>query len=122
METSPRDAATRRVHQAAIAGAIFAALPLPITTAGLALIETRLAAYIAKAYQAPFSSREMAAIGAGLALGGRGLKYVARGASRRVPFPFGILIRAAIAGGTIEGLGHGLIFFYESRGGAVLPR
>src|SRR5262245_12503533 len=111
---APRDAAARRVHQYAIAGGIFAALPLPITTAGLAAMETRLAVFIARTYQSPLSSKEAAAVGVGLAFMGRGLKYLARGAGRRVPAPFGLLIRVAVAAGTIEALGHGLILFYEN--------
>ena len=110
---APRDVATRRVHKYAIAGGVFAALPLPITTAGLAAMETRLAQFIARTYQSPLSSKEAAAVGVGLAFLGRGLKYLARGAGGRLPPPFGLLVRVAVAAGTIEALGHGLILFYE---------
>ena len=115
MNNSPREIVTRRIHQSAIAGGIFAALPLPITTAGLAFIETRMVSFIARTYQAPFTPRETAAIGAGFALMGRGLKSVARGVGHRLPAPFGLLLRMGIAAGTIEGLGHGLILFYENK-------
>jgi uncharacterized protein (DUF697 family) len=113
MDTSPREVAVRRVHQSAIVGGIFAALPLPITSAVLTAIELRLGTFIARTYKAPLTRAEAAAAGVGLSLMGRGLKRIARSASGAVPMPFGLLIRVAIAAGTIEALGQGLVLAYE---------
>jgi uncharacterized protein (DUF697 family) len=121
MATPPRETAAHRIHRDAILGALFAALPLPITSAGLAAIEVRLGAFIAKTYGSPLSSLELAMGSLGLSVMGRGLKLVARGASKRLPAPFGLLTRMAIAAGTIEALGHGLVLLYEQgRDGARL--
>jgi hypothetical protein len=78
-------------------------------------METSLLAFVAATYKTPLSSVAIAASGVGFTLLGRSLKRFARGAGRFVPFPFGLLIRMAIAAGTIEALGQGAILYFEKR-------
>ena len=115
--STPREAAIRRIHQTAIAGAVWAAVPLPFTSSGLTAVEVRLGSYIASQYGEPLPPLQLALGGLGLSMMGRGLKAVARGIGDRLPAPFGMLTRMAVAAATIEALGHGLVLVFESRKG-----
>ena len=42
---------------------------------------------------------------------------MARGIGGRLPAPFGLITRMAVAAATIELLGHGLVMVYEARKG-----
>jgi uncharacterized protein (DUF697 family) len=102
------------VHRYAVAGAAFAAIPLPVTTAGLATIETHMLGFIGSIYGDPMSGAATAATGGTLAIVGQGLKWLAHKATNLVPAA-GIPIRMAIAAGVIEGIGYAMIQHYERK-------
>lgn len=105
----------RWVHRYAAGGAAFAAIPLlPITSTGLATLELSMWSTIAKIYGERVNGVSAVAGGAALAILSRGLKEVARGAADLLPLP-GFVVRAGVAGLTIEGLGFAVIQFYERR-------
>lgn len=113
--TTCKDEALRWVHRYALGGAAFAAIPIPFSTsAGLAALETHMAAMIAEIYGDPAKSFATAAAGGVFAAFGHGLKYVACQATCLIP-GFGIPVRMVIAGGTIESLGHAIVAHYERK-------
>lgn len=113
--TTCKEEALRWVHRYAAGGAAFAALPIPFSTStGLAALETHMAAMIAEIYGDTGAAFATAAAGGAFAALGQGLKYVACQATLLVPL-FGIPIRMAIAGGTIESLGYAIVAHYERK-------
>lgn len=114
MTTTCKEEALRWVHRYAAAGAVFAAVPLPVTTTGLASIETHMIGFIGSIYGDPMSGAATAATGGSLAIAGQGLKWAAMQLAAFVPLA-GIPIRMSIAAGVIEGIGHGIIQHYERK-------
>jgi uncharacterized protein (DUF697 family) len=114
MRTTCKEEALRWVHRYAVAGAAFAAIPLPVTTTGLATIETHMIGFIGSVYGDPMSGAATAATGGSLAIAGQGLKWAALQLVGLVPVA-GIPIRMGIAAGIIEGIGHGIIQHYERK-------
>ncbi|MFT3769704.1 MAG: hypothetical protein QM820_30065 [Minicystis sp.] len=113
--TTCKEEALRWVHRYAAGGAAFAAIPMPFSTStGLAAIETHMSAMIAEIYSDPQGSFAAATVGGAFAALGQGLKFVACQATCFVPV-LGIPIRMAIAGGTIESLGHAIVAHYERK-------
>ena len=113
--TTCKDEALRWVHRYAAGGAAFAAIPIPFSTsAGLAALETHMAAMIAEIYGETGATFATAAAGGAFAALGQGLKYLACQATCFVPM-FGVPIRMGIAGGTIESLGHAIVAHYERK-------
>jgi uncharacterized protein (DUF697 family) len=114
MTTTCKEEALRWVHRYAVAGAAFAAIPLPVTTTGLATIETHMIGFIGSVYGDPMSGVTTAATGGGLAIAGQGLKWIALQGAGLVPV-LGFPIRMGIAAGVIEGIGHAIIEHYERK-------
>ena len=114
MSTTCKEEALRWVHRYAAAGAAFAAIPLPVTTTGLATIETHMVGFIGSIYGDPMGGVATAATGGSLAIMGQGLKWVALQAVGFVPV-VGLPIRMAIAAGVIEGIGHAIVQHYERK-------
>lgn len=114
MTTTCKEEALRWVHRYAAAGAAFAAIPLPVTTTGLATIETHMIGLIGSIYGDPMSGAATAATGGSLAIAGQGLKWAALQLCGLIPVA-GIPIRMTIAAGTIEGIGYGIIQHYERK-------
>jgi uncharacterized protein (DUF697 family) len=113
--TTCKEEALRWVHRYAAGGAAFAALPIPFSTsAGLAALETHMAAMIAEIYGETGATFATAAAGGAFAALGQGLKYIACQATLLVPV-LGIPIRMTIAGGTIESLGYAIVAHYERK-------
>lgn len=110
-----RDAARKLVHKYAAFGTAFAALPIPIATSiGLTAMETHLIYWVGKIYEDAPTHGESMMIASGLELSSAGLKAVARELAGYVPV-VGWGIKAAIAGSTIEGIGHLVITHYEKK-------
>lgn len=114
MSTTCKEEALRWVHRYAAAGAAFAAIPLPVTTTGLATIETHMVGFIGSVYGDPMSGVATAATGGSLAIIGQGLKWIAMQAVGLVPV-IGLPIRMAIAASVIEGIGHAIVQHYERK-------
>ncbi len=114
MTITCKEEALRWVHRYAAAGAAFAAIPLPVTTTGLATIETHMVGFIGSVYGDPMSGVATAATGGSLAIMGQGLKWLAFQATGFVPV-VGLPIRMAIAASVIEGIGHGIVQHYERK-------
>ena len=113
--TTCKQEATRWVHRYAAGGAAFAALPIPFsTTAGLATMEAHLLSVIGEIYGDGVGAFASATAGGTFSAMGQGLKWVACQAACFVP-GFGIPIRMAIAGATIEALGHAVIAHFERK-------
>ena len=113
--TTCKEEALRWVHRYAIGGAVFAAIPIPLSTsAGLAVLETHLASFIGSIYGVSSSGASTAAAGGAFTVGGQGLKYLAMQASCFVPV-LGSAIRMGIAGAAIEAIGHAVVSHYERR-------
>lgn len=107
--------AQRWVHLYAAGGAIFAAAPLPVSTAPLlATLETHMIGVISDIYGAPFSGAATAAMGGTFGVLGTGLKYAVGRAVRALPI-VGPLIRASTAVATIEAIGLGIIEHFERK-------
>ncbi len=112
---SCKQEALRWVHRYAIGGAALAAIPIPVsTTNSLAALETYMMKVIGDIYSDSPTGTMVAAAGGSFALGGMALKQMVLQASYAVP-GFGIPIRIAIAGGTIEVLGRAIINHYERK-------
>src|SRR5678815_2865169 len=109
--TSCKEEALRWVHRYAAAGAAFAAIPLPVTSAGLATIEPHMLSFIGSVYGDPMSGPATAATGGSLAIAGQGLKWLVLQAAGLVPV-IGLPIRMAMAAGVIEGIGYAIIQHY----------
>ncbi len=114
MSITCKDEAFRWVHRYAVAGATFAAVPLPVTTTGLATIETHMIGFIGTIYGDPLSGVATAATGGSLAIAGQGLKWAALQAALFVPVA-GLPIRMAIAASVIEAIGYAIIQHYERK-------
>jgi uncharacterized protein (DUF697 family) len=113
--TTCKEEAFRWVHRYAVGGAAFAAIPLPLSTsAGLATIETHMMAVISEIYGDSVGAIVTTAAGGSFAIMGQGLKFLATEATRFVPV-IGPIIRMAIAGGTIEALGHAIVGHFERK-------
>jgi len=110
-----KEEAQRWVHRYAIGGAVFALLPLPISTsAGLATLETHMMGMIGEIYGETVGAVATTAAGGSFAILGQALKYAATEATRFVPV-IGPAIRMTIAGAAIEGLGQGIIGHFERK-------
>jgi len=114
MTTTCKEEARRWVHRYAAAGAAFAAIPLPVTTTGLASIETHMIGFIGAIYGDPLGAVTAAATGGSLAIAGQGLKWLAIRATLLVPV-IGLPIRMGIAAGVIEAIGYGIIEHHERK-------
>lgn len=114
MSTTCKEEALRWVHRYAAAGAAFAAIPLPVTTTGLATIETHMVGFIASVYGDPMSGVATAATGGSLAILGQGLRWIALQGAGFIPV-LGLPIRMAIAASFIEGMGHTIVQHYERK-------
>jgi len=114
MTTTCKEESLRWVHRYAAAGAAFAAIPLPVTTTGLATIQTHMVGFIGGVYGDPLGGVATAATGGSLAIAGQGFKWVALRLAGLVPV-IGLPIRMAIAAGVIEGIGYGIIEHYERK-------
>jgi uncharacterized protein (DUF697 family) len=114
MTITCKEEALRWVHRYAVAGAAFAAIPLPVTTRGLATIETHMVGFIGSMYGDSMSGVATAATGGSLAIMGQGLKWLALQAKGFVPV-IDLPIRMVIAAGVIEGIGHGIVQHYERK-------
>lgn len=106
--------AIRWVHRYAAAGAVFAAIPLPVTSTGLATIETHMLGFIGSIYGDPMSGPVTAATGGTLAIAGQAFKWLAHKGAHLVPV-IDLPLRMAIAAGVIEGIGHLMIQHYERK-------
>lgn len=114
MTTTCKDEAFRWVHRYALAGAAFAAIPLPVTTTGLATIETHMVGFIGGIYGDPLGGVATAATGGSLAIAGQGFKWVALQAATFIPIA-GLPIRMVIASSVIEAIGYAIIQHYERK-------
>jgi uncharacterized protein (DUF697 family) len=113
--TTCKEEARRWVHRYAAGGALLAAVPMPIsTTRSLAALETYMLRVIGDIYGDPPTAVFTAAYGGSLAIGGQGLKFLARRVGGSIPL-LGIPVRMAVAGATIEALGHGIVLQYERK-------
>jgi len=106
--------AKRWVHRYAAAGAAFSAIPLPITSAGLATIETHMFAFIGEIYGDAPGAVVTAAAGGSFAIVGHGLKWLALRGSQLLPV-VGPAIKMGIAAVVIESIGHGMVQHYERK-------
>src|SRR4051812_30605282 len=96
--TTCKEEAFRWVHRYALAGAAFAALPLPISTsAGLATMETHMAAMIGQIYGESLGAVTTTAAGGSFSIMGQGLKFLATRAVGFIPL-IGPAIKMTIAG------------------------
>jgi uncharacterized protein (DUF697 family) len=113
--TTCKDEALRWVHRYALAGAAFAALPLPISTsAGLAAMETHMTAMIGEIYGENLGAVTTTAAGGSFSIMGQGLKFLASRAVGLIPI-IGPAIKMTIAGVTIEALGHAIVGHFERK-------
>lgn len=107
--------ATRWVHLYAAGGAVFAALPLPVSAAPLlATLETHMVGVIGDIYGAPFGGVTTAAVGGTFTVMGTGLKFAVGRAVKLIPV-VGSAVHAVAAAATIEAIGHGIIQHFERR-------
>ncbi|EYF05191.1 hypothetical protein [Chondromyces apiculatus] len=113
--TTCKEEARRWVHRYAIGGAAFAALPIRGTTTGLATLQTHMLSVIGSIYGEPVGAVSATALGGSFSVLGQGLRFVTQRASKLVPGPAGFLVRIAVAGVTVEALGHAIIEHYERK-------
>ncbi len=110
-----KEEALRWIHRYAAGGAALAALPIPgSTSAGLVTLETHMASVIAEIYGESAGAFATLAAGGALTVAGQGLKLIACEAACFIPM-LGVPIRMAIAGSTIEALGHVLVAHFERK-------
>jgi uncharacterized protein (DUF697 family) len=110
-----RKKARKIVHKFAIAGTVFAALPLPPgTSAGLAALETYLIYFVGKVYGEELSYAETLMLASALNVTSVALKTLAREGLGLIPV-LGSGIRAGIAAGAIEGIGQAAISHFEKK-------
>lgn len=110
-----KDEALRWVHLYAVGGAIFAAVPIPLSTAPLlATLETHMIGVISDIYGAPFSGATTAAAGGTFTVMGTGIKFAVNRAVRALPV-VGPVIRATTAAATIEAIGFAIIEHFERK-------
>ena len=102
------------VHRYAAGGAAFSALPLPVTSAGLATLETHMMTLIGEIYGEAPGAVFTAAAGGSFAILGQGLKWLAFQGSLFVPVA-GVAVRMGIAALTIESIGRAIIGSYERK-------
>lgn len=112
--TTCKQEAQRWVHRYAAGGAAFSLLPLPVTSAGLATIETHMMTLIGEIYGETPGAVFTAAAGGSLAILGQGLKWIAMQGSLLIPV-VGPAVRVGITVATIESLGHAIIGTYERK-------
>lgn len=109
------------VHRYAIGSAVFAALPLPFSSAGLIAIQTRMLTTIDEVYGEKAGGAAINLLQKGaLTLLGRALKKTSERLTAATPAPARPLIRMAIAGATTEAVGLGFILLHE-RQKALVP-
>lgn len=103
------------MHRYALGGAVFAAVPLPLSVSPLlAALETHMFGVIGQVYgDVPGAPATAAAGGTLVALGG-GLKAMAAQATRFIPV-VGPLVHGVIAAATIEAIGQGIVAHYERK-------
>jgi uncharacterized protein (DUF697 family) len=110
-----REEAFRWVHLYAAGGALFAAAPLPLSSAPiLTALETHMTRVISDIYGAPFSDAATAAVGGTYAVLGTGLKAAVAQAIRRVPV-VGPVVRSITAAATIEAIGFAIVQHFERK-------
>src|SRR5208283_500610 len=110
-----RERARRLVHRYAVAGTVWALLPIPMaTSAGLALLETHLIYWVARIYGEQPSHADILVTAAGLELASVALKTVAIEGAMLMP-GVGLGIKASIAGSVVEALGHAVVSHYEGK-------
>jgi uncharacterized protein (DUF697 family) len=119
--TTAKEEAIQWVHRYAIGSAVFAALPLPFSSAGLLAIQTRMLTTIDEVYGEKAGGTAMNLVQKGvLAVLGRALKRTSVRATEAVPSAVRPLVRMAIAGATTEALGIGLILLHERKRGITI--
>jgi uncharacterized protein (DUF697 family) len=110
-----RKKARKIIHKFAIAGTVFAALPIPAgTSAGLAALETYLVYFVGKVYGEELSYAETLMVASGLNVASVALKTLAREGLGLIPV-LGSGIRAGIAATAIEGIGEAAIRHFEKK-------
>lgn len=103
------------VHKYAVAGTIWALLPVPMaTSAGLALLETHLIYWIARIYGESPTRSDVLMTAAGLELASVALKTVAMEGAALVP-GVGLGVKATIAGTIVEAIGQTIVRHYEAK-------
>ena len=113
--TTCKEESLRWVHRYAGGGAAYAAVPIPVSTsAGLAAMETTMVAMIGDIYGDSMSGLNSALASGTFIVFGQGLKWLAIQGTMFLPL-IGIPLRMAIAGGTMEVIGHSLIAHYERK-------
>lgn len=113
--TTCKQEALRWVHRYAIGGAVLALIPLPVSTsASLATMETHMMGMIGEIYGESLGTVTTTAVGGSFAILGHGLKFLSTTAGRFVPV-IRPAIRMAIAGGTVEALGQGIVAHFEKK-------
>ena len=114
--TTAKEQAMQWVHRYAVGGAVFAAIPLPFSSAGLLAIQTHMLSTIDEVYGGKAGGPVMGIVTkGGLALLSRVMKRTSKRAAEAVPRAARPLVRAAIAGATTEAFGLGLILLHERR-------
>ena len=110
-----RDRANSLVHRYAVFGTAWALLPVPMaTSAGLTLLETHLIYWVARIYGEEPTRSDVLMTAAGLELASVALKTVALEGAALVPV-VGLGVKAGIAGGVVEALGHAIVHHYETK-------
>ncbi len=110
-----RERARRLVHRYAVAGTVWALIPVPMaTSAGLALLETHLIYWVARIYGEHPTRSDVVMTAAGLELASVALKAVALEGAALVP-AVGLGIKAGIAGSVVEAIGHVIVQHYEAK-------
>ena len=119
--TTAKEEAMQWVHRYAIGSAVFAALPLPFSSAGLIAIQTRMLTTIDEVYGEKAGGAAVGLLQKGaLTLLGRVLKKTSERLTAATPAPARPLIKMAIAGATTEAVGLGFILLHE-RQKALVP-
>lgn len=113
--TTCKEEAQRWIHLYAAGGAIFAAMPIPVSSAPLlATLETHMVSVISDIYGAPFSGATTAAAGGTFTVLGTGMKFAVGRAVKLVPV-VGPAIHAVAAAATIEAIGLAIVQHFERR-------
>ncbi|MCK6591734.1 MAG: hypothetical protein HUU21_13330 [Polyangiaceae bacterium] len=114
--TTAKKEAMQWVHRYAIGGAVVAALPMPLSSAGLLAVQTRMLATIDEVYGEKAGGGVMGLVQKGaIALLGRVVRRGTERMTAAAPAPARPIIRAAVAGITTEALGLGFILVHERR-------
>lgn len=119
--TTAKNEAMQWVHRYAIGGAVVAALPLPLSSAGLLAVQTRMLSTIDEVYGEKAGGGLMGLVQKGaITLLGRVIKRSSEQLTAAAPAMAKPLIRAVIAGATTEALGLGFILLHERRRGNAI--